>query len=63
MAKEDLPFDYNKICRLCMTEEPKMMTIFTEEPGIVPLPLRIMACVSIEVNLNFKFSDSWFVKR
>lgn len=43
-----------KICRLCMSHEGVMVHIFEssetkEQP--VPLPIRIMMCVSIKVSL------------
>lgn len=44
-----------KICRLCMSQEGVMVHIFEspetkEQP--VPLPIRIMMCVSIKVSLQ-----------
>lgn len=44
-----------KICRLCMSKEGVMVHIFEspqtkEKP--VPLPVRIMMCVSIKVSLK-----------
>lgn len=53
MDREEVAVDFNKICRLCMCEESKMTSIFIEQSGAVPLPLRIMACVSIEVGKKF----------
>lgn len=40
--------DFNDICRLCLSEEGEKFQIF-EDLELVPLHLRIMACLSIEV--------------
>lgn len=53
MAIEESVIDFNKICRLCLMEESVMSSIYNEQDkhsSTVPLPLRIMACVSIEVS-------------
>ncbi|KAL0275792.1 UNVERIFIED_CONTAM: hypothetical protein PYX00_003536 [Menopon gallinae] len=45
--------DFNKVCRLCLSEETVMSSIYSEADNLsstVPLPLRIMACVSVEVS-------------
>ncbi|CAH0559583.1 unnamed protein product [Brassicogethes aeneus] len=44
---EDI-IDLNELCRLCMTKEDELISIFTNEEA-VPLTLRIMACVALEV--------------
>jgi hypothetical protein len=45
---DDTPMNFNEICRLCLSEEGEKFQIF-EDVDDVPLPLRIMACVSVEV--------------
>ncbi|CAH2001553.1 unnamed protein product [Acanthoscelides obtectus] len=40
--------DLNDICRLCMGKEDELIPIFSSEDSI-PLTLRIMACVALEV--------------
>ncbi|XP_015126579.1 zinc finger protein 264 [Diachasma alloeum] len=37
----------NELCRLCLAKEEEMVPIYDDEA--VPLPLRIMACVNLEV--------------
>jgi len=37
----------NELCRLCLAKEEEMVPIYDDES--VPLPLRILACVNIEV--------------
>ncbi|OXU24517.1 hypothetical protein TSAR_008040 [Trichomalopsis sarcophagae] len=37
----------NELCRLCLAKEEEMVPIYDEDA--VPLPLRIMACVNLEV--------------
>jgi hypothetical protein len=44
----DARMDFNEICRLCLSEEGEKFQIF-QDFELVPLPLRIMACVSLEV--------------
>lgn len=41
----------NELCRLCLAKEEEMVPIYEDET--VPLPLRILACVNIEVGLRF----------
>lgn len=38
----------NELCRLCLTRSDELVHIFNDEEPI-PLPLRIMACVALEV--------------
>lgn len=38
----------NELCRLCMSKENELVPIFDESEA-VPLTLRIMACVALEV--------------
>jgi hypothetical protein len=45
---DDTPMDFSEICRLCLSEEGEKFQIF-QDVDEVPLPLRIMACVSVEV--------------
>jgi len=47
---DDTPLNFNEICRLCLSEEGEKFQIF-QYVDEVPLPLRIMACVSVEVGL------------
>lgn len=37
----------NELCRLCLAKEEEMVPIYDDES--VPLPLRILGCVNIEV--------------
>ncbi|XP_065170608.1 zinc finger protein 358-like [Atheta coriaria] len=46
--QEEVILDLNELCRLCMTKEDQLVSIF-ENDGPVSLPLRIMACVALEV--------------
>jgi hypothetical protein len=46
----DTHMDFSEICRLCLSEEGEKFHIFNNVDD-VPLPLRIMACVSVEVGL------------
>jgi hypothetical protein len=50
----DTQLDFNEICRLCLSEEGEKFQIFKNVDD-VPLPLRIMACVSVEVGLISEF--------
>jgi hypothetical protein len=45
---DETHMDFNEICRLCLSEEGEKFQIFKHVDD-VPLPLRIMACVSVEV--------------
>lgn len=51
--KQDEPqeviLDLNELCRLCMAKEDELIPIFNNEDS-VPLTLRIMACVALEVS-------------
>lgn len=47
--QQEVIIDLNELCRLCMTKEDKLIPIFNEEDAI-PLTLRIMACVALEVS-------------
>ncbi|KRT80100.1 zinc-finger associated domain containing protein [Oryctes borbonicus] len=45
---QEVILDLNELCRLCMAKEDELVPIFNnDEP--VPLTLRIMACVALEV--------------
>ena len=46
----------NELCRLCLAKEEEMVPIFNEDS--IPLPLRIMACVNLEV----RFYNSRYMK-
>lgn len=42
-----------KMCRLCLTNEEPLLNIYektVKDKHFIPLPLQIMACVSIEVS-------------
>lgn len=41
--------DLDEVCRLCMEKEDELISIFNNEET-VPLTLRIMACVALEVS-------------
>lgn len=38
----------NELCRLCLAKEEEMVSIYDDET--IPLSLRIMACVNLEVS-------------
>lgn len=46
----------NELCRLCLAKEEEMVPIYDDDA--VPLPLRIMACVNLEVNMRKKSKNS-----
>ncbi|KAK6620719.1 hypothetical protein RUM43_011014 [Polyplax serrata] len=53
MAIQENVLDFNKICRLCLTEDSVMSSIYNDDgkhSSSVSLQLRIMACVSVELN-------------
>ncbi|KAJ8938615.1 hypothetical protein NQ314_011424 [Rhamnusium bicolor] len=45
---QEVIIDLNDLCRLCMGKEDELISIFNNEEPI-PLTLRIMACVALEV--------------
>lgn len=45
----DLAVNINELCRLCLAREETMVPIFDGDDDDVPIPLRLMACVNIEV--------------
>lgn len=45
---QEVIIDLNELCRLCMAKEDEMVPIFNDDDSI-PLTLRIMACVALEV--------------
>lgn len=53
-----------RICRFCMSQDDKLLSnIYSRENRLknsVPLPLQIMACVSIEVNIR-KINNFFFL--
>lgn len=40
----------NELCRLCLAKDEEMVPIYDEET--IPLPLRIMACLNLEVSIS-----------
>lgn len=46
----------NELCRLCLAKEEEMVPIYDDET--IPLSLRIMACVNLEVSTNVQ--PYWF---
>lgn len=57
--QEEVILDLNELCRLCMTKEDQLVSIF-ENDGPVSLPLRIMACVALEVSAQEKKKNKLF---
>ncbi|XP_023011960.2 uncharacterized protein [Leptinotarsa decemlineata] len=47
-GEQEVIIDLNEICRLCMAKEDELVPIYGDEDP-VPLTLRIMACVALEV--------------
>ncbi|KAG5880663.1 hypothetical protein JTB14_037562 [Gonioctena quinquepunctata] len=47
-GEQEVIIDLNEICRLCMSREDELISIY-EYDDSVPLTLRIMACVALEV--------------
>lgn len=41
----------NELCRLCLAKEEEMVPIYDDDA--IPVPLRIMACVNLEVRILF----------
>lgn len=56
----DTRMDFSEICRLCLSEEGEKFHIF-QDIELVPLPLRIMACVSLEVGSVFELCFRQFM--
>ncbi|XP_044757592.1 zinc finger protein 2-like [Coccinella septempunctata] len=48
VQEEEVIVDLNDLCRLCMSKENELVSIFGIDDSI-PLTLRILACVSLEV--------------
>lgn len=46
----EIILNLDELCRLCLTKEDELIPIFNEEEPI-PLTLRIVACVSLEVSI------------
>lgn len=46
--EQEIIIDVNDVCRLCMNKEDELVPIYSNDDAI-PLTLRIMACVSLEV--------------
>lgn len=45
----------NELCRLCLAKEEEMVPIYEDET--VPMPLRILSCVNIEVSRGRRDRD------
>jgi hypothetical protein len=56
-----------KICRLCLSDAGVILPIFDGEVAerfSVPLPMKILACVSIEVSNVIRYGNNYYdVKR
>lgn len=48
---QEVIIDLNELCRLCMAKEDELVPIFNGDDP-VPLTLRIMACVALEVRIS-----------
>lgn len=46
--EQEIIVDLNDVCRLCMNKEDELTSIYNNDDA-VPLTLRIMACVALEV--------------
>lgn len=46
---EELPVEYENSCRLCLEKHDDMVTIY-DGNDIIPIPVKIRSCISIEVN-------------
>lgn len=46
----------NELCRLCLAKEEEMVPLYDDET--VPLPLRVLACLNIEVGFFFPRASS-----
>lgn len=44
----DVIVNLDDLCRLCLAKEEQLVPIFNDDEPI-PLPIRIMACVALEV--------------
>lgn len=52
VQEEEVIVDLNDLCRLCMSKENELVSIFTNDDSI-PLALRILSCVSLEASYHF----------
>lgn len=50
-SDQEIIIDLNDVCRLCMNKEDELISIYNNDDPI-PLTLRIMACVALEVILS-----------
>lgn len=50
---EEVILDLNELCRLCMSKEPELISIYNNDESI-PIPVRILSCVALEVNIDEK---------
>ena len=51
-----------KICRLCLSDSGVILPIFDGEVAgrfSVPLPLKILACVSVEVSNAIRYANNY----
>jgi hypothetical protein len=52
----DICFNFNQICRFCLSQGGVMSAIFADcGQGIPSLPTKIMSCVSVQVSVAFPF--------
>lgn len=49
LPSEELPVEYENSCRLCLEKQDVMITIY-DGNDIIPLPVKIRCCVSVEVS-------------
>lgn len=49
LPSEELPVEYENSCRLCLEKQDDMVTIY-DGNDIIPVPVKIRTCISIEVN-------------
>jgi hypothetical protein len=56
---------HGKICRLCLSDAGVILPIFDGEVAerfSVPLPIKILACVSIEVSNVIRYGNYYDIK-
>lgn len=49
----------NELCRLCLAKKKTMVPIYDGHNEDVPIPVKLMACVNLEV-INFLFFNFYF---
>lgn len=57
-TEQEIIIDLNDVCRLCMNKEDELICIYNNDDTI-PLTLRIMACVALEVRRFGVIQISW----